>query len=211
MGTVTAGISPAIGRAVLARVLAEYVEAFPHVDIRVAEDYSATLMSLLERRALDFAVLAHIPAHPTIKFTPIYQDRFVAVSSRKLGLAPYAPIRLDEEPFYKFVVPSVHHDGVRSALDVPLRTGRIKASRVIEVNSLSGVLEFVAISDWIALLPYTSIHCGLDPERWCLNFIAGEDIHMGYYVAHSTTEPVSAPAEGFIELIKQELLKIHEA
>ncbi|MGE3335281.1 MAG: LysR family transcriptional regulator [Rhodospirillaceae bacterium] len=205
-GSVSAGITPALGRSVLADVLADYVTKYPNVDIRVSEDYSATLISLLERGSIDFALVAHIPNHPTINFKHIYQDRFVVVSSQSFGFKPQAAVRLNT-PDLKFVVPSVHH-GVRSGLDTPLRTGQIVASRIIEVNSVSGILEFVSKTDWLALLPYTAIHNGLDRRKLQVNPIAGGEIRVDYYLATPSTAPLSAAADEFVRIAKDYMRKI---
>jgi len=206
-GTVSAGISPALGRAVLAPVLARFVQEFPNVELRVSEDYSSTLLSLVEARAVDFAILMHVPNHPTIRFEHFYKDQFVAVSStRDLPKKP-SPISLNTPPYHKLVVPSVHH-GLQSALDVSFRTGRVVAERLIEVNSLSGVLEFVASSDWIALVPYTAVHFGLDKSRVGIRAIAGSQIPIDYYIAHAPTDPLSAAAKAFSDITREELSKI---
>lgn len=206
-GAVSAGISPALGRAVLASTLSQFVARFPNVDLRVSEDYSSTLLSLIESQALDFAIVAHVPNHPTIRFKHFFQDPFVVVSSRLAGLAPLQPVHLDKAPYHKFVVPSVHH-GLQSALDIPFRSGSIVSQRTIEVNSLSGVLEFVATTDWLALLPYTSVHCGLDTSRLQINPIAGSNVRIDYYVACAATEPLSAAAQAFVEIVANELKSI---
>jgi DNA-binding transcriptional LysR family regulator len=205
-GSVSAGITPALGRSILADVLSDYVTKYPNVDIRVSEDYSATLISLLERGSIDFALVAHIPNHPTINFKHIYQDRFVVVSAQSFGFKPGATVRLNA-PDLKFVVPSVHH-GVRSGLDTPLRTGQITAARIIEVNSVSGILEFVSKTDWLALLPYTAIHNGLDRRKLQVNPIAGGEIRVDYYLATPSTAPLSTAADEFVRIAKEYMREI---
>lgn len=208
-GTISAGISPALAAAVLARVLVRYTEDYPDVDLRVSEDYSSTLISLLENRLLDFAIVAHIPNHPSLQFEHVYHDRFVAVVSVNSPFRPNEPIPLNTRPYQKLVVPSVRH-GAQSALDVPLRTGRIIPERLIEVNSASGVLEMAATSDWVALVPYTTVHKGVDPKRLRVHAIAGDEVRMDYYVAHMGTEPMSAAANAFVSITKSELLRIKQ-
>ncbi len=208
-GTLSAGISPALGRAILARVLSRYVVDFPEVEVRVSEAYSSTLIALIENRMLDFALVAHIPNQPALKFEHVYSDRFVAVSSPRTGVPAKGPIRLDKPPYYKLAVPSVHH-GVQSALDVPLRTGRIVPAQLIEVNSAAAVIEFAMDSDWLALVPYTTVHYQQDSKRFQVHAIAGDELWMDYYVAHLGAEPLSAAAGAFISLAKTELLAIKQ-
>ncbi len=97
---------------------------------------------------------------------------------------------------------------MRSGLDTPLRTGQIVASRIIEVNSVSGILEFVSKTDWLALLPYTAIHNGLDRRKLQVNPIAGGEIRVDYYRATLSTAPLSAAADEFVRIAKDYMRKI---
>jgi DNA-binding transcriptional LysR family regulator len=204
-GTLTVGIPPTLSKAILAPVLSEYVRRLPDVDIRIVEAYSIRLIPLLESRDIDIAIVTPVPNHPRISYTPIYTDRFVIVSGPDLSIPPKLRVNLDREATYKLVIPSTRH-GLYKLLGEPFETGRIRARRTMEIDGLSGTLEFVAATDWAALLPYAAVHAGEAGLR--VNRIDGEDITIRYFIATAATEPVSPAAEKFVELVKKELDRI---
>jgi len=203
-GTIAAGIPPTLSKAILAPVLTDYVEHHRNVGIRIVEAYSTTLIGLLESRELDFAFVTHVPDHPALKFIPVYQDRFVLVSGKKLGLDPRKPARLDRPPYLKLVIPSLRH-GLHRLLDEPLQTRRIVPERLIEIDGLAGALEFISTSEWAALLPVAAVFDHLDELRLQVNRIAGDEIRINYFMAHVATEPMPPAAEAFVKVARREL------
>jgi LysR family transcriptional regulator, nitrogen assimilation regulatory protein len=206
-GTVAAGIPPTLSTAVLAPVLSQYVEQFPNVEIRVVEGYSTTLLSHLEKRELDFAFVTHVPDHPAISFQALYEDHFVVVSGTPLDLKPNKAIRLDRPPYLKIIIPSLRH-GLHRMLDVPMETGRIVPARLIEIDGLTGTLEFVSKAPWAALLPIVSVQPSLLKTKLRVNEIAGDPIKINYFKAHASTEPMSLASRSFVAIVQTELDRI---
>jgi DNA-binding transcriptional LysR family regulator len=207
IGNVTAGIPPTISRAALAPVLSRYVQTYPDVNIRVVEAYSNNLVSLINGREVDFAVVTFVPGNSALEFTEIFRDRFVLVSGRALGLTPMAPFRMDSRADLKLVLPSLRN-GLHRLLDEPLQTGRIKASKIIEIDGLGGALEFVAISDWAALMTAASVRDLADDDRLVISPIEGEQIEVRYFLAHLASAPLSAAGQAFSGLLSEELGRI---
>lgn len=204
VGNLAAGIPPTISRAALAPVLGRYVQGYPDVDIRVVEAYSNTLISLINGREVDFAIVTFVPGNPSLTFREIFRDRFVLVSGAALGLTPMAPFRMDSRPDLKLVLPSLRN-GLHWLLDEPLQTGRIRASKVIEIDGLSGALEFVASSDWAALMPSAAVRDAADSGRLVLSPIAGPEIEVRYFLAHLSSSPLSAAGQAFADILGEEL------
>jgi LysR family nitrogen assimilation transcriptional regulator len=207
-GEVAVGIPPTLSRAILAPVLSAYVASFPNVDVRVFEAYSDTLLSLTESGELDFAVVAQLMDHPAIEYRKIYQDHFVVASGVKLGLEKHSPVRLDIEPYFKLVVPSLLRRGLQRLLEEPLRTRRIVPARVIEIDGLAGALDFLAVTDWIALLPAAAAYNNPEGVRIQFNRIASEPILIDYFIAHARTKSLSVAARAFIDLTVTELERV---
>ena len=198
-GSLAVGIPPTLSRAVLASVLSEFVKQAPNVDVRIVEAYSTTLVPLLESRELDIAFVTHVPDHPGIAYDPIYADRFVLVSGPTLDLPAGEFISLDSEPTLKLVIPSPRH-GLHKLIGEPFETGRINAARTMEIDGLSGTLEFIADSDWAALLPFAAVHNAAGDGLLRVNPIAGEDIVIRYFAARVASEPLEAAAVRFVSL-----------
>lgn len=204
-GQVSMGIPPTLSKAILGPVLARYLSSYPEVEVRIFEAYSDSLLSLIESGELDVALVAHLADRPAINYQKVYRDRFVVVSGASCKLEPGRPIRLDVEPHFKIVIPSLLRHSLHTLLDEPLRTGRIMPARIIEIDGLSGALEFLSMTDWIALLPAATAYNNSQPSNIHFNPIAGDEIAINYFVAHARIEPISVATQAFIDLVIAEL------
>jgi DNA-binding transcriptional LysR family regulator len=117
-------------------------------------------------------------------------------------------VQLDVEPRLKIVVPSMLRRALNGELEGPLGTGRIVPERLMEFDGLACTLEFVADTDWVALLPASVI--GNDPKASRVRFspIAGDEVMFDYFVMHASTAPLSAAAQAFVDLAVAELTRL---
>jgi LysR family transcriptional regulator, nitrogen assimilation regulatory protein len=203
-GQVAVGIPPTLSKAILAPVLSGYLDAFPSVDVRIFEAHSDTLLELVERSELDFAVVTKLADHPSVNYRKVFRDRFV-VASAACNLGHEGPIHLNVEPYFKIVVLRC---ALHGALDEPLRTGRIVPARLVEIDGLAGTFEFLAMTDWVALLPSATAYSNSERSGVRFNRLAGEQIPIDYYVAHGRTEPISEAGKAFIQMMIEEFERV---
>jgi len=208
-GAFSIGVPPTLSKAILAPVLIQFADAYPEVEIRIVEAYSGTLLALLESKDVDCAIVMHDADHPEVRFTSIYNDRFVLVSGPRLGISHGVPVALNQEPRHKLVFPSLRH-GLHRLLEPELKKGRITPERFIEIDGLSGTLKFIEASDWAGLLPFAAVHDDVDEARLRVNPIAGEEIKIEYFVAQLSTEFLLPAAQIFIDMSAGVLDKIKE-
>lgn len=206
-GAFSIGVPPTLSKAILAPVLTQFVDRYPDVEIRIVEAYSRALLPLLANQDVDCAFVLHDPDYPEIEFTPVYTDRFVLVSGKKLGLEPGLPVALNQEPRLKLVIPSLRY-GLHRLLEPLLKQSRIVPERVLEIDGLSGTLKFLEESDWVGLLPFAAVHDDLDADRLRVNRIAGEEIKIEYFVAKIATEYLIPAAQIFIDTAVEVLADI---
>lgn len=173
--------------------------------MRVFEAYSDMLLALIESGELDFAFVAKLPDHPAISYHRIYRDRFVIVSGPKLCLPANKPVALDRKPYLKLVVLSLLRGGLKQLPEEPVRAGRIVATRFIEIDGLVGALQFIARTDWAALLPSAAARKDDSLFKVQVNPIKGEPIEVDYYIARSTIQPLSTAEQIFVDLMVSEL------
>jgi LysR family nitrogen assimilation transcriptional regulator len=208
-GAFSIGVPPTLSKAILAPVLSQFADKYPEVEIRIVEAYSGPLLSLLENKDVDCALVMHIPDHPEIRFTPIYDDRFVLVSGPRLGIVHGVSVALNKEPRLKLVIPSLRH-ALHRLLEPQLKKGRILPERLIEIDGLSGTLKFIEASDWAGLLPYAAVHDDVDEARLRVNPIEGEEIKIEYFVAQLGTEFLLPAAQIFIDTAAAVLTEIKQ-
>lgn len=207
-GRVAVGIPPTLGKAILPRVLPRYLAQYPQCDLRVVELPSDGLLALIDNRELDLAFVTQSPNRPAVAERSLCSDPVVLASGPLSNLEPGSVVQLDSKSGLKIVVPSLLRQALNGILDEPLRPGRIVPERIIEMDGLDSTLEFVAITDWVALLPAAAIYnrpTGVDVR---FNAIAGNEITVQYSVVHACTEPLSPAATAFIDLAATELSSV---
>lgn len=206
-GRVAIGIPPTLSKAI-PPVLSRYLAAYPQSDVRIVELSSDALLALIDSRELDLAFVTHLPNQAAVAERSVCGDRVVLASGPLSGVEPGREVHLDAEPRFKIVVPSLLRHALSGILGEPLRSGRIVPERIIEMDGLDCTLEFVAMTDWVALLPAAAVYNkpkGLDVR---FNTIAGNEITVRYSVVHARTEPLSLAAEAFIDLAAAELTRV---
>lgn len=210
-GRVSIGIPPSLSKAILASVLTQYVEEFPEIDLRVFEaDSEGVLLAQIESRELDLAVMTQPADSAPVSYRRIFSDRLVLASGARAGFESAQPIAMNAAPHFKIVVPSVSCRAIHRALEEPLRSGRIVPARLIELDGLVGALEFVAQSEWVALLPAAAAYNHSKRSGIRFNPIAGEEIAIDYCVVHGRTEPISVAAQAFVDLATTQLTRVEE-
>jgi LysR family transcriptional regulator, nitrogen assimilation regulatory protein len=204
-GNVSVGIPPALAKAILAPVVSRYVAAYPDVRVRIVDTYSDNLLSFIKRGELDLAIVGHLIDDTAITFRRVFRDRFILASGAASALAPGRVIELNVEPHFKIVIPSVLRHALHRVLDRSLTNGDIVPARLIEIDGLAGIFDFVAITDWVALIPSAASFNNFDSRGIRFNRIAGDEVTIDYFVANSRTEPISIAAQAFIDLAVEEL------
>jgi len=203
-GRLAVGIPPALGKAILAPALSRYLETHLDVNVRVVEAQSDSLLSLVETQELDFALVTEHVERPTLSARKIYSDRLVLASGSRGALEADRAIHLDDMSNLKMVLPSF----VRRGLHEDLKDLGIVAARVVEMDGLVGALEFVARTDWVALVPASIAHAVVDTSAVRFNTIAGKVMTTEYSVVHARTEPLAVAAQAFIDLAMAEFNRI---
>src|SRR5215468_9853579 len=151
-GDLRIGLMPTFTRAALAPTLEKFVPRHPDVRLHIFEGYSGMLTEMVLGDQLDFAVVPTFEGRTGLKSRLIIRDREMLLSSRSRGLKALAPIRLQDCPPLKMVVPGP--DNVRRRnLEVYLQTHGVEVAQMIEMDAMIGTLEFVARTDWVTVLP----------------------------------------------------------
>jgi DNA-binding transcriptional LysR family regulator len=206
-GDLRIGLMPTFTRAALAPTLERFVPAYPDVNLRLVEGYSANLTEMVLAGSLDFAVVPTFEGRTGLKSRLLVRDREMLVSGRRRGLVPLAPLRLTDCAPLKIVVPSPGNVRRRN-IDTYFQTYGVAIARMIEMDAMIGTLEFVACSDWVAVLP------GII----CVNDIAGGDLvvspiaepplYAEFVVITPTRQTLGAPARIFLDYFEAELARI---
>jgi len=203
-GNLRIGLMPTFTRAALAPTLKRYVHEFPDVTIKIVEGYSNVLTDRVLAEDLDFAVVPTFEGRVGLRSRLLARDREVLISGPARGLVPMQPVRLREITPLKMVAPGLPNIRRRN-LDTYFQTNGVPVSELIEMDAMIGTLEFVAATDWVAVLP--SVICVNDVERGELvvNPIDDPPLYAEFVVIEPARHTLSVQAQLFLERLEEEV------
>jgi LysR family transcriptional regulator, nitrogen assimilation regulatory protein len=183
------------------------VREHPDVKLKIVEGYSSVLTERVLAEDLDFAVVPTFEGRVGLKSRLLARDREMLISGRARGLTALAPMRLADCVPLKIVVPGTHNIRRRN-LETYFQTNGIPIEDKIEMDAMIGTLEFVARSDWVAVLP--SIICINDVGRGDLvvNPIVDPPLFAEFVVISPARRPLGGEARRFLDRIEDEIAKI---
>ena len=197
-GALAAGIIPTISKGALPRVLPDYAEEYPNVDIRIAEAYSGTLTEWVLSGELDFALVTEPPHDPSLMQRVISTETLVLVSGRASPLEPGRPLGLRDMAPVKLLMPSQRHS-LRTIIERHVAAGDIPVDRTIEIDGLYATLQFLRHSDWSTILPVTTLAEDIDDVRLTVSPIVAPATRLDYYLIHQIRRPLTQPALRLID------------
>ncbi len=217
-GELVVGLMPTMTRSVLAPALARFVAAHPNVVVRIVEAYSANLTQQVRAGDLDFAIVPASTGMVGVRTTRFAYTPEVLVSSAAAGLEHLRPVRLAELGPLKLVVPGMQN-ARRANIETYLASNRVAVERRLELDAMMGTLDFVASTDWVAVLPGLMMAPEVDGTgrprpgtdavgRFAVNPIADPPLGMDLMLIEPARRPLPPPAAAFLDVLGQETDRI---
>lgn len=206
-GDLRIGLIPTLTRAVLAPTLERFTPRYPEVRLHIVEGYSNLLTEMVLADDLDFAVVPTYEGRVGLKSRLIVRDREMLVSGPQRGFSPLVPLRLRDCGPLKIIVPS-RSNVRRRNIEIYFQTHGVEVARMIEMDAMIGTLEFVARSDWVAIL--SGLICVNDMERpeRVVNPIVDPPLFAEFVVISAARRTLSTPAQLFLECFEAEIARI---
>lgn len=201
-GQVRVGLIPSIVRGLLPSFLPEFVDTHPMIDLRVIQGFSDTLADAVLAQTVEFAVVLEPPRHEGIGIDRFAGGRMALISSPALGLPRGGALRLSDLPPLNLVVPSPNHT-LRRNIERYIWTKEIRVERLLEMDTVHGMIDFVAGSKWATILPMVAVASDLGGERLCVNPIDEPRLDADLYLIRLTQQPLTATARLFAEALRQ--------
>lgn len=208
-GTVNAGLIPSLTKGALAMVLSRYSAENPNVDVRIVEAYSQPLTDLVLTGELDFAIVPVMPPTdiPGLSRRVLAREQELLLSGPALGLENTIPIRFADVGGMKLVLPSPENSR-RPFLESEMAAVGVVPERIMNLDGMTGTLEFVAESDWATILPVTNCIGELERGRLILSPIVDPEIEFEFILIEPSSRPLHAAAEAFVAGIEAQLRSI---
>ncbi|MDH4191357.1 MAG: LysR family transcriptional regulator [Betaproteobacteria bacterium] len=208
-GQLRVGLIPSVVRGLLPSFLPRFTESYPMVEIRLIQGFSDTLAESVLTQDIEFAVVLEPPRHEGIEITKFADDRMVLISGPALGFAGGESLRLPDLPPLDLVVPSPNHI-LRKNIERHIWTREIHVRRILEMDSVHGMIDFVGSSRWATILPLTAVACDLGSDRLCINPIIEPHLPADLYLINLRQHPLSAIARLYAEELRGQASAIHE-
>ena len=136
---------------------------------------------------LEFAVVPAFSGVAGLKSRLFLRTPELLVSSRRSPLAHLAPVRLCDLGPLKLVVPSQANTR-RRLIETYLASNGVRLERLLELDAMLGTLDFVARTDWIAILPALMMGIETRARLFCVNPIVSPPFSLDLVLDTDLTE-----------------------
>src|SRR5262245_1553808 len=207
-GNLVIGLMPTMTRCVLAPVLARFIEKHPNVVVRVVEGYSAALTEQVQAAELEFAVVPAFSGAPGLKSRLFLCTPELLVSKAGSTLTHLETVKLADLGALKLVVPSKANTR-RRLIETYLASNGVKVERLLELDAMLGTLDFVARTDWVAILPGIMMANETPRSRqFTVNPIVPA-FGLDLVLIEPSRRPMSPGAQAFLAMLEEESARLN--
>jgi LysR family nitrogen assimilation transcriptional regulator len=202
-GQVRIGLMPTFTRSVLAPALEKFLVAAPGSEISVIEAYSGVLTEMVRNGELDFGVVPAFEGATGLSQHLIVRDREMLVSSKRRLGDHLEPVRLRDLGALKIILPGPQNTR-RRTIETYLGSNGVRIAERLELDAMMGTLQFVAASDWVAVLPFVMMMSDLDGDRFTVRPLDDPPLHSEFVLIEPSRRAMSAVAALFADILKAE-------
>ena len=202
-GRVRIGLMPTFTRGALPPVLQRFTELAPGAEIKILEAYSGVLTSMVRAGELDFAIVPGFEGAVGLSSSLLARDREMLVSAKGRTGRHLQPVRLADAGPLKIVVPGPDNTR-RNTQDAYIATHGVTIARRLELDAMLGTLEFVAETDWVAILPSMLVFDDRGGERYEIRPLAGPALYADFVFIEPARQSLSPLAQLFADLMRQQ-------
>ena len=212
-GKIRLGISVQRGMEVLPFLYPRFKKRFPHVELELHEQGSATMEKSVLEGTVGIALLTTSPKYEALVYDLIQEERLVLLVNRECALAkriaPGTPIDIKEAKDEVFVS-SQHGHSVRTIQDSLFITRDIKPKIALETISIEIGKRVVAASPVVMACPdaYADMD-SLDSSSLCCYPILGVENPRHFYACYRKDMYLTKYMKGFLELLHEMEAQTH--
>lgn len=218
-GAINVGLPPTFCKTALPSMLPDYLSAHPYVEVRLAEAYSNTLSEWVASGDLDVAIVTEPSDYPGLENTRFFRDRMVLVTGpdhRTNGSTATSASKRKHEPGHwtpaeletlKLVLPS-RRQNLRRAIESRIWHGATASGKILEIDGLTGTVEFVRSSDWATILPAFSVIEDVRAGQLAAEPISEPEPWLDYFLVQKKDLPLSLASRHFLDMLKAAIERI---
>jgi LysR family transcriptional regulator, nitrogen assimilation regulatory protein len=203
LGSIRVGLMPTFTRSILSPALAQFLQQSPESEIHIVEAYSGVLTDMVLRAELDFAVVPSFEGAAGISHQLLARDRETLVSARRGKVRNIKPVRLRNREPLKIIVPGPQNTRRRN-IETYFTANSVTVSQRLELDAMMGTLQFIAASDWVAILPFLMMVSDLDEGRYDIRALEDPALYADFILIQPARKAMTPAAALFAEMLKRE-------
>jgi DNA-binding transcriptional LysR family regulator len=202
LGELRIGAAPTISTYVLPRLLQEFRERYPSLEVSVRTEYSDQIARLVLADEVQVG-LERTLTNADLVTVPLYHDEVVLVTSPEHQFAKEGRARIEEvglEPLIMFNRGSSYYTLVHSAL----RAAGVVAEPAMELDNMEATKKMVEQGLGIAILPKVAVE--REVERGELREVAVQGLELPQReiaLIYRKGRPLSRAAKAFVGLLEE--------
>lgn len=206
LGAIKVGLMPTFTRSVLSPALAGFLAQAPGCEIRIVEAYSGVLTEMVLQGELDFAVVPSFEGAAGISHQLLARDYETLVRARRGRRRNLVPVRLADLGPVKIIVPGQRNTRRRN-IETYLASNGVAVSARLELDAMMGTLQFVASSDWVAILPFLMMASDLDKDQFDIRPLDAPPFHSDFILIQPARNVLTPAASLFAGMLRAETEK----
>ena len=202
-GVARIGLLPTISRSILAPALEKFLEATPGSEISIIEAYSGVLTDLLLKGELDLAVVPAFEGAVGLSSQLLLHDREMLVTAKRNGSQHLRPVSLASLGPLKVVLPGKQNTRRRN-IETYFTANGVNIARRLEMDAMMATLQFVAATDWVAVLPFVMMSSDIDRDRFDIRPLADPPMYSDFILIEPSRKLMTPAAALFASVLKAE-------
>ena len=85
----------------------------------------------------------------------------------------------------------------------------VRLERLLELDAMLGTLDFVARTDWVAILPALMMGIEAGPRRFCVNPLISPAFGLDLVLIEPSRRPLAPGAQAFLQMLEDESRRIN--
>ncbi len=206
-GEVRAGLMPTFTRAVLAPALSAFLQHSGGVSVKILEAYSGLLTDKVKTGELDFAIVPSFAVPAGLRATRIVTNREMLVTRAGRTGRHLEPVRLSDLGPLDVVLPGPLNTR-RQNIETYFGANGVDVRNRLELDAMMGTLEFIASSDWVAVLPAILMANEGDGARYEIRPLDAPPLRSEFALIEPARNAMKPAARLFAEHLTRESLRI---
>ncbi|MEH2483423.1 DNA-binding transcriptional LysR family regulator [Nitrobacteraceae bacterium AZCC 2146] len=194
---------PLIARSILAPTLEKFLQTTPGSEISIIEAYSGVLTDLLLKGELDLAVVPAFEGAVGLSSQLLLRDREMLVTAKRDSGQHLKPVSLSSLGPLKVVLPGKQNTRRRN-IETYFTANGVNVARRLEMDAMMGTLEFVAATDWVAVLPFVMMASDIDRDRFEIRPLADPPLYSDFILIEPSRKLMTPAAALFASVLKSE-------